>query len=259
MIRRFASGVALLARGFGFWRRRPEAMALGLLPAAIVFAVMVAGLITLGINLPGLVEWATPFADGWDAFWANALRYAIAFVAFTGAVVLAAITFTALTLAVGDPFYERIWRAVELDLGGEVPEHGAGFWKGVADAAGLVALGIVAALVVALVGFIPLVGGVAAPVLGVVASGWLLARELTSRAFDARGISGSDRAALLRGSRAQLLGFGVATQLCFLVPLGAIITMPAAVAGGAMLARGVLDTAPAAPLPASPAELPPPA
>ncbi|GAA1805179.1 EI24 domain-containing protein [Agromyces neolithicus] len=243
MIRRFASGVGLLARGFAFWRRRPGAMALGLVPAAIVFAVMAAALIALGINLLGIVEWATPFADGWDEFWAGALRYAIAFVTFTGSVVLAAITFTALTLAVGDPFYERIWRAVELDLGGEVPEQGAGFWRGVADAAGLVALGIVAALGVAVVGFIPLVGGVAAPVLGVIASGWLLARELTTRAFDARGISAADRSALLRGSRAQMLGFGVATQLCFLVPLGAIVTMPAAVAGSTMLARGVLDAA----------------
>ncbi len=231
-------------------------MALGIVPAAIVFVVIVSALIALGINLPGLVAWATPFADGWDEFWANALRYGIAFVTFTGAVVLAAITFTALTLAVGDPFYERIWRAVELDLGGEVPEQGAGFWRGVADAAGLVALGIVAALVVALVGFIPLVGGVAAPVLGVVASGWLLARELSSRAFDARGISAADRAVLLRGSRAQLLGFGVATQLCFLVPLGAIVTMPAAVAGSTMLARGVLDAAAVAPLQAAPTEPP---
>ena len=251
MIKRFASGVGLLARGFGFWRRRPGAMALGLVPAAIVFALMAAALIALGVNLIGIVEWATPFADGWDEFWANALRYLIAFVTITGAVMLAAITFTALTLAVGDPFYERIWRAVELDLGGDVPEQGAGFWKGAADAAGLVGLGIVAALVVALVGFIPVVGGVAAPVLGIIASGRLLARELTSRAFDARGISGADRAALLRGSHAQLLGFGVATQLCFLVPLGAIVTMPAAVAGSTMLARGVLDAAasPVAPAP----------
>jgi CysZ protein len=38
-----------------------------------------------------------------------------------------------------------------------------------------------------------------------------------------------------------VLGFGVATQLCFLVPLGAVATMPAAVAGSTMLARELLD------------------
>ncbi len=246
MLRQFFSGVGLLARGFGFWRRRPAVMWLGLIPAAIVFALVVAGLITLGIQLPALVEWATPFADAWDAFWASSLRIALAAITFAGAVLLAAVTFTALTLAIGDPFYERIWRAVELDLGGEVPDRGAGFWRAVADAAALIALGVVAALVVGVVGFVPLVGSIAAPVLGVVLSGWLLARELTARAFEARGMTPEDRRAVLRGRRAQLLGFGVATQLCFLVPLGAVFTMPAAVAGSTMLARGALDAADAA-------------
>ena len=107
---------------------------------------------------------------------------------------------------------------------------GLGFWRSALDGLRLAAVGVLTSLLVLLSGFIPVVGGVAAPVLGIIASGRLLARELTSRAFDARGISGADRAALLRGSHAQLLGFGVATQLCFLVPLGAIVTMPAAVA-----------------------------
>ena len=241
MLRRFASGVRLLWRGFGFWRRRPGVMFLGLIPAAIVFVIVLAALVALGIQLPSIVEWATPFADAWDAFWAATVRVAIAAVTFAGAVLLAAVTFTALTLAVGDPFYERVWRAVELDLGGEVPDRGAGFWRAVGDASALVGLGVVAAIGVGLVGFIPLVGSILAPVLGVTLSGWLLARELTGRAFEARGITGDARRAMLRGSRAQMLGFGVATQLCFMVPLGAVFTMPAAVAGSTMLARGVLD------------------
>jgi CysZ protein len=91
---------------------------------------------------------------------------------------------------------------------------------------------------------------VAAPVLGILLSGRLLAMELSSRAFEARGIPSTDRRRLLRGHRAKLLGFGVATQLCFMVPLGAVLTMPAAVAGSTILARSVLDaasTTPAAP------------
>jgi CysZ protein len=34
-----------------------------------------------------------------------------------------------------------------------------------------------------------------------------------------------------------VLGFGVATQLWFLVPLGGVLVMPAAVAGATILAR----------------------
>jgi CysZ protein len=36
------------------------------------------------------------------------------------------------------------------------------------------------------------------------------------------------------------LGFGVAVFCCFLIPLGAVFVMPAAVAGGTLLARRVL-------------------
>jgi len=46
---------------------------------------------------------------------------------------------------------------------------------------------------------------------------------------------------ILAGGRARTLGFGIATQLCFMVPLGAIITMPAAVAGSTILARALTE------------------
>lgn len=243
MVRGFFSGVGLLLRGFGFWRLRPQIMLLGLIPAAIVFLLVLAGLVALGLNLPGLVTWLTPFADAWDDPWPDLVRAAVGAIIFGAAVVLAAVTFTAVTLAVGDPFYERIWRAVELELGGVVPEQGTGFWRSVRDSLVLIAAGAVTALGVGLTGFLPLVGAVLAPALGIILSGRLLALELSSRAFEARGIDRAGRRALLRGHRAQLLGFGVATQLCFMVPLGAIVTMPAAVAGSTLLARSALDGA----------------
>ena len=42
---------------------------------------------------------------------------------------------------------------------------------------------------------------------------------------------------MLRADRAATLGFGVATYLVFFIPFAAVIMMPAAVAGGTMLAR----------------------
>jgi len=105
-------------------------------------------------------------------------------------------------------------------------------------------LGVLVAIVVLLLGLIPLVGGILGPVFGVLLSGRVLARELTGRAFDARDLSPADRAALFRGSRARVLGFGAATQLCFLVPGGAVAVMPAAVAGATVLARSLLERTP---------------
>ena len=48
------------------------------------------------------------------------------------------------------------------------------------------------------------------------------------------------RRAALGARRATSLGFGVAVFCSFLIPLGAILLMPAAVAGAALLAREAL-------------------
>lgn len=243
MVGRFFAGVGMLMRGFGFWARRPGIMLLGLIPAAIVFVVIVGALVALGFSMPVLTDWLTPFADEWADPWPDVIRAAVGAILFAAAIVLAAVTFTALTLAVGDPFYERIWHAVELEVGGTVPEHDLGFWRSARDSLKLIGLGLIAAIAVGLSGFVPVVGAVLAPTLGVILSGRLLAMELSSRAFEARGIAGSTRRMILRGHRAQLLGFGLAAQLCFMVPLGAVFAMPAAVAGSTLLARSALEAA----------------
>jgi CysZ protein len=218
-------------------------MAMGLVPALIVGALFLSGLIALGVFLPGITEAVTPFADGWPSFWATALRITVGTALFGAALVLVAVSFTALTLVIGEPFYERIWRAVESDRTGEGFDAPYGFWRSVADALGLITRGIAVALLATLLGFIPVVGGVISAILGALLTGWLLADELTARALTARGMVRSQRRALFRGRRARALGFGVATQLCFLVPLGAVVVMPAAVAGSTLLAHSLLDDA----------------
>ena len=65
-------------------------------------------------------------------------------------------------------------------------------------------------------------------------------KVLASRALAGRGYTRAERARLLRAGRARTLGFGVATHLCFLVPLGAVAVMPAAVAGSTLLAQDLL-------------------
>src|SRR5690606_16558523 len=161
-------------------------------------------------------------------------RIGIMIVLVVAALALAAAVFTALTLAIGDPFYQRIWRGAERHLGDE-PTGDVSFWTSVGESLRLILLGILVALLAFVIGFIPLVGGFLAAVAGIILSGRLLARELAGRAFDARGLTTFSRSELLAAGRARVIGFGVVTQLCFLVPLGAIIVMPAAVAGSTLL------------------------
>ncbi|SCY57679.1 CysZ protein [Microbacterium sp. LKL04] len=237
----FFRGVGDLGRGFGFWGRLPGRMALGLIPAAIVGLLLLAGIITLIVFLRDIVTAVTGFADGWSDVAASLVRFGIGAGILGGAIVLAVVSFTALTLLVGDPFYERIWRSVEEHLGDAPVESDYGFWRSIGDSIGLILRGLLAAIVAGLIGLIPLVGTVLGAVVAAFLTGWLLADELTSRALAARGWDAAARRALRKGNRARVLGFGVATQLCFLIPLGAVVAMPAAVAGSTVLSRTLLD------------------
>src|SRR5262249_54903323 len=91
-------------------------------------------------------------------------------------------------------------------------------------------------------GFLPFVGQTVVPVIGALVGGWFLAIELVSAPFERRRLRLADRRRVLRGNRSPGVGFGAAVFVCLLVPLGAIVTMPAAVAGGALLSRRVLGS-----------------
>ncbi len=252
-MREFTRGMGLLGRGIAFWPRRPRLMALGLVPAAIVGALFLTGLITLAVFLPPLTEALTPFADGWAPLWMTVVRLAVGAALMGAALVLVAVSFTALTLVVGEPFYDRIWKAVETDAGRTGVDSDYGFWRSVRDALALFARGVGVAVVAGLAGLVPLVGGVLGAIVGVLLTGWLLADELASRALSARGLDRAARRRLMRANRPRVLGFGVATQLCFLVPLGAVAVMPAAVVGSTLLAHTLLESLPQ---PADPADAP---
>jgi CysZ protein len=224
-------------------------MALGLIPAAIVGLLLLGGVIALITFLPGMIESATPYADSWPGLWATVFRATVGTALVGASLVLVAVSFTALTLIVGEPFYERIWRAAERDLGEAAVDADYGFWRSVGDAVGLFARGLAIALIAALLGLIPAAGGVLATVFGITFTGWLLADELASRALTARGFESARRRQLLRRSRARVLGFGVATQLCFMIPFGAVLTMPAAVAGATSLSRSLIEREAPAPSP----------
>ena len=238
-----------VGRGFGFffaglrmWRRRPGLMLLGVLPALLVLAVLATLFVLLLVFADDLVGWATPFADDWGSF-RTVFRFLLTLILVVGGGFLAIVTFTGLTLAVGDPFYEKIWRETELMLGGEVPDHGVGWLRGARDGLVLVGLGVVTSVCVFAVGLLPVVGTVVGAVLGLVVSGRLLAGELVSRGLEARGMDRVARKQLLQAHSGAMTGFGVAVQMCFLIPFGAVLVMPGAVAGATMLAREALDAA----------------
>ncbi len=237
----FGHGASFLLKGLRMWRRRPGLMLLGLVPAVIVAVLLLAAFVALLLWADDLIGWATPFADSWGQVWRRVLRIGLYVAVLLGALLLSMVTFTGLTLAVGDPFYEKIWMETERMLGGDVPEKGVGWLRAIRDGAGLMLLGLATTIFVFVVGLVPVIGPIVGPVIGAVIAGRLLAGELVSRALEARGMDRAAQKALLADHRDAMFGFGVTVQLCFFVPGGAVLMMPAAVVGSTMLAREALD------------------
>lgn len=240
----FRRGAGFLLQGLRLWRSRPGLMLLGLVPAVLVAILVGAALVGLLLTADDLIGWATPFADGWNDTVRDLFRLVLHVLVVLGAGLLAVVTFTGLTLAVGDPFYERIWKAVELSLGGEVPDHGVGWVRGALDGLVLVVLGVATAIMVFAISLVPLVGAFVGAAVGLVVAGRVLAAELVSRPLENRGMDRAARRQLMAEHRRAMLGFGICVQACFLIPLGGILVMPAAVAGATYFAREVLDASP---------------
>ena len=242
-VKEFFAGVGLLFRGFATWRTAPGRMLLGLIPAVIVAAAFTVGLVFLAINIETLAALATPFADGWDRMWRDITRIAVALAFLIAAILIISLTFTTLTLIIGQPFYELVWRHAESRFG-PVPDNAPGFWRsvglGITSGLRMLVPTILVGVALFALGLVPLVGAILAAVLGAFVGGWFLARELTGLAFDARGVGYRERRAALRSRRPLVLGSGAATYLLFLGPLGAVGVMPAAVAASVLVTRRVL-------------------
>jgi len=239
----FFSGVGLLFRGLRVWGTAPRLMLLGMIPALVVAAILVAGVIALGLNLETIAAAITPFAEAWDEPFRTGSRLVAAAALLTVSVLIVIYTFTTITLIVGQPFYEMIWGHVERRFG-PLPENPLtfwqSFWRGIGAGLRMLVPTVLVGLMLFLLGFVPLVGQILVPLAGAVIGGWYLTVELTGLAFDGRGMSLRQRRVALRSHRAITLGFGAATYLVFLIPLGAVIMMPAAVAGATLLARRTL-------------------
>lgn len=255
----FFAGVADLGRGFRYWSTSPRLMLLGVLPALIVGAIWTGAFLDLATDLDSVVAWLTPFAGGWGALqWP--VRVIVGASVLVAMLLVAGLAFTAVVLTVADPFYERISHDVEARLGNPPDQRDDPWLRSVLRAArdGLMLLlaSVLVGIAAFLLGLIPIAGPIIAAVFGAAVGGWFLVVELTGTPFDARGYTLRERRAVLRRSRARVLGFGAATWLLFLIPLGAVVVMPAAVSGATVLARAALARATGDPSETPPARPP---
>ncbi|NKZ06240.1 hypothetical protein HGB48_21170 [Actinomadura latina] len=234
-------GARYLARGVGWTARHPAQWLFGLIPALIVLIVYATALVFLALEIGGLAGWVTGFADGWADAARTSARVVAGIAIFGSALFLALITFTAVTLLVGDPFYQAIAFRVEESQGGAPPEPDipllVQIGRAIKDTLLIGAIALAFAVVFFACGFLPVVGQTVVPVVAALVSGYFLAGELTSIALERRGILRKERFVRMRADRPLVVGFGAATFVVFLIPLGAVLAMPGAVAGATLMAR----------------------
>ena len=237
----FVSGVGLLLRGLGMYARNPRLVLLGIVPALVTGLLFLAGFATLAYFVTDLAAVVTAFADDWTGGARSVVRVSAAVALLGAGGLVGVLTFTAVTLVIGDPFYEKISERVEERYGGvpnavEVP-WARSLRRSLADSIRLVAFSLLLGIPLFLAGFLPVLGQTVVPVVGASVGGWLLALELAGAPFYRRGLGLAARRRALRDVRPVALGFGVAVFVVFLVPLGAVLVTPAAVAGATLLAR----------------------
>lgn len=250
-VREYLHGIGLFGRALRLYLRTPRLLRLGLVPTVLSGMLFVGALAVLLAFLPDLAQAATWFAEDWSPT-ARTLAIIVAGIGILVAALLVMVFgFSAVTLAIGDPFYERISAWVEQSLGGVADEVARGFWRELSqsllDSARLFLLATVVGVVLFFAGLVPVAGQTVVPVLAATVGGWFLALELVGAPFSRRGLRLADRRRRLGARRARALGFGTTVFVCFLIPGGAVLLMPAAVIGGTLLAREVLPPSQATP------------
>ncbi|MFD0331463.1 EI24 domain-containing protein [Streptacidiphilus monticola] len=139
-----------------------------------------------------------------------------------GGLLLAVVTFTAVTLVLGQPFYESLAERVERMEGGapDAPRRSPAQQFGSAIRDGLASVLLAAGFGVLLfvAGFLPLVGQTVVPAIGVCVSGFFLTEQLAGVALDRRGLTFRQRVRLLRARLWLALGFGRRWRCCSWCP-----------------------------------------
>lgn len=241
-MRDLGAGFGYLMKGQRWVAQHGKQYGWGLLPGLITLVLYAAALVCLGVWGGDFISWSTPFADDWSSPWQGVFRGFLTAVLFALALLLAVLTFTAVTLLIGQPFYESLSEEVDrAESGGYAPESGLSLmrelWISARDSLRLLVRAVLWGILLFALGFIPFVGQTVIPVIGFFVTGYFLTEELTSVAWQRRGREVRERLAVLRSRRGLAWGFGTPLALAFLVPFVAVFLMPGAVAGATLMVR----------------------
>jgi CysZ protein len=238
-------GVRDVGRGFGFLNAHPRLWGWVIAPAAVTLILLIALIAGAWWLLTNAVASLTAHLPSWlDGVASRGLSIVIALVLAAGAWFV----FFALSGVLAGPFCERLSEAIEVELTGhEGPPFAFGRFvvelaTGIGHALRRLLASVFGAIFLVALSFVPVVGTIAAMVLG----GWFAARAAAYDSYDAvlarRSLAYRDKLAYLRRYRGRTFGLGATVAGLLLVP-GVNLVALGVGAVGATLAAHELDAA----------------
>ncbi|GAB3624098.1 hypothetical protein GCM10027418_21820 [Mariniluteicoccus endophyticus] len=239
-------GLSDLGRGIAMVARRPRAVGLGLIPPLVCSVLLIGLLVALGVYVDDLANALTPFARGWSESVRGFVRALLMVILYAVAVLVAVLTFSSITLAIGAPVYERIAAGIDDAVSVVPPARVAErahqmVGRVIGQVLVTVALSLAGAVACFALGLVPLVGAVLGAVASAVFGGWMMARELVGPAMERRGLLKlAERGRVLRARPLTVLSFGIPAFWLLAIPFVSVAFFPGAVAGGTLLTRRLL-------------------
>lgn len=200
--------------------------------AALVFLLLAAGYM--------LVEDAVAWIMGFVPGWLDWLVYVLAPLFHVLGILFAGWLFGFLAVVLASPFLGPLSAQAEQEEFGTGPENDESALRALVGALARegrkLGYHLPRLLVVFLLSLVPIVN-LGAPVLWFVFGSWMLAVQFVDFAAENRGLDFRATISTLRRDRAAAFGFGIPAALLLAVPFAALLVIPAAVCGGAVLWR----------------------
>jgi CysZ protein len=238
-MRDFARGTGDFSRGLAVVRRYPDLWKWLLAPALVTLALIAAAVFGVAHLVDPIVAWLVGHLPSFLAGIAGTLLEVLVVAALgLGALLI----FTAVAGAIAGPFNEMLSERIEAHLTGEpepafsLPRFLHELSVGIVHGIRRVIVAILGAIVVFAIGFIPVVGTIAALVLGF----WFAARGAAYDCYDAvlarRALAYRDKLAYLERHRARSVGLGAVVAALLFVPGLNLVALGLGAAGATVAA-----------------------
>ncbi|MCY3811426.1 MAG: sulfate transporter CysZ [Gammaproteobacteria bacterium] len=208
-----------------------------------VWAPLLASLVCVALLLGVGYTWVAD-ASGWvvaaTPAWLDWLGHLVAALLYVLGLIVAGWLVGLIAVLVASPFLGALSAGAEREQFGTSPSHAPSVAAAVSDAlrreARKLRYHLPRLIGLFVLTLIPVVN-VGAPFFWFVFAAWMLAVQFVDYAAENRGLDFAETLAVLRANRAAALGFGAVAGALLAIPFAALVVIPAAVCGGALLWR----------------------